>query len=160
MCQYFLNKWKTRNLTFYGKIMIIKSLILPKLTCLLQSLYLPKAIADTANRLFIKFLWNDKNEKIKRNILIGKRLKGGLEMIESLKLKWVKSLKDNYTIKVKFYLNQYGKDLLIFDMNLDSFKSLPSVRYSIPDFYKGVIEAWIEISNERINYSLKKFCRF
>jgi len=71
-----------------------------------------------------KFLWNNKTEKIKRSILIGNKQDGGIEMpdisifAKTLKMKWVKMLciDDNANWKAIpiFFLNQFGKNLLIF----------------------------------------------
>ena len=122
-----------RKLTFFGKIIVIKSVILPKVTYLLQNTFNPKEYLNTLNSLFFKFLWSNKSEKIKRKTLIGKKLNGGLDMIgihtfsKSLKVKWIKNLRDstlaNGKVIPKLYLDQFGKNLLIFDMNIDSFKS-------------------------------------
>ena len=46
--------------------------------------------------MFFNFLWNDKGDKIKRNIMINDYSKGGLKMIDiasfnrSLKATWIK----------------------------------------------------------------------
>ena len=95
-----INLWNRRKLTFYGKITIIKSTLLPKFTYLMQSTETPTSIINLLNTLFYKFLWNNKSEKIKRLTLIGDKTKGGLEMVDldiyqkTLKMKWIKSLTD------------------------------------------------------------------
>ena len=50
--------------------------------------------------MFYNFLWNDKDNKIKRNIIINDYSEGGLKMIDidsfnrSLKAKWIKKYLD------------------------------------------------------------------
>ena len=126
----------------YGKILVIKSILLPKITYLLQNLSPTKQILSDLNSLFFKFLWNKKKDKIKRTITTGHKQDGGLNMIDiklfykSMTLKWVKYLKseDNANWKVipNFFLNQYGKHLLIFNMNIDSLKSLHPPKIKLP----------------------------
>lgn len=88
-----------RNLTFYGKITVIKSVLLPKITYLLQSISVPKESLNELNRIFFRFLWNNKSEKIKRKTLIGPKLEGGLDMVDiyiftkTIRVKWIKHLK-------------------------------------------------------------------
>ena len=100
---------------------------------------------------------NNKAEKNKRSILIGNKHDGGIEMpdisifAKTLNMKWVKMLciDDNANWKAipNFFLNQFGKKLLIFKMNIDSIKSLPKVKWKIPAFYEEIISNFIEINN-------------
>ena len=54
-----------RNLTQYGNITIIKSLLLTKITHVLLSLPTPNLETFTElESMFNKFLWNQKNSKI------------------------------------------------------------------------------------------------
>lgn len=104
--------------------------------------------------MFFKFLWSSKKEKVKRTTLIGNKLQGGLEITDletyskALILKWIKNLVDNQTqanwkVIPNFFLSQFGQNYLIFDMQLDSYRSLPNTRYNIPAFYKHLIESYI-----------------
>ena len=172
-CQKLLNTWSCRKLTFYGKITIIKTLFLPKIAYLTQSISTPKSVIDKLNTMMFKFLWSNKSEKIKRNTLIGPKHQGGLDMpdlltyVKTLRLKWVKSLTDksvaNWKVLPNFWLKQYGSNFLIFNMNLDGTKSLPKVSYPLPQFYKEIVEAFIELNkckgtNLKINsfYDVRK----
>ena len=97
-CKTIIDNWSKRTLTFYGKIQIIKSLLIPKFTYLFHSHIVPKDILNKINSMIYDFLWSGKREKIKRSTLIGNKLKGGLEMIDldsyirTIKLKWIKAL--------------------------------------------------------------------
>ena len=85
------------NLTPYGKITIIKSLLISKVTHDLLSL--PSLSLTTFNLLedmFKKFLWNNKIPKFRKDIIENLTNLGGLKMVNlrtfdmSLKLSWIK----------------------------------------------------------------------
>ena len=66
-----LNTWYNRELTYIGEITVIKTLALPILVQIFTVLpnppqYIFKEIQD----ILFKFLWDGKNDKIKRNVLI------------------------------------------------------------------------------------------
>ena len=154
-CQNHINKLKQRHLTFFGKIKLIKLNLLPMFTYLFQSIYVPDYVLNSINKQFFDFLWGEKREKIKRNTLIGDIREGGMKMIDiklfvkSIKVSWVKRLMltdddSNWQEITKFYLNQYGKKLLIFYMNFDSIKFLPKIKHKLPPFYSDILKVWIE----------------
>ena len=140
----------------FGKITVIKSLLLPKLAFSIQTLHIPTNIIKQIKSMIFSFLWGN-NEKIKRNTLIGNKLEGGLDVPDieiyekSLKLKWIKSLgcdeHANWKVIPKFFLNQYGKNLLILKMNLDSIKSLPPIKYPLSQFYNDILAYYVEFNN-------------
>ena len=62
--------WCWRDLTFIGKITVIKSLALPILIQILTVLpNPPDNILNDILKTFYKFLWNGKRDKVKREIL-------------------------------------------------------------------------------------------
>ena len=79
-CKTLINEFSKRNLTIFGKVTVIKSLLLPKLAYFVQYIFTPKQRLNEINSMLFKFLWNKKPEKIKRSILIGKKLEGGIDM--------------------------------------------------------------------------------
>lgn len=155
-CQTLINAWNKRNLTMNGRILVIKSILIPKFTYLLQNLEPTKQILNDINTMFYKFLWKGKNDKIKRATVIGPKLQGGLDMIDihvyykSLTLKWINHLKTvnnaNWKVIPYFFLNQYGNNLLIFNMKLDSIKSLSTVKTKLSCFYTSLINNWIDFN--------------
>ena len=96
-----LNSWHYRDLTYLGKITVIKSLALP---IIIQSLTVlpnpPVHIFVELQRLLFGFLWNKKPDKIKRNVIINPYEKGGLKMPHipsfcfALKMTWIHKLLD------------------------------------------------------------------
>jgi hypothetical protein len=95
--------WGKRNLTIMGKILIIKTLILPKFTFLASSCVVAKMYIKEIESCFYRFIWKGKPNKIKRLTLIGDYEKGWLNMVDinsyfkSLKVSWVKRLLSSKT---------------------------------------------------------------
>ena len=80
-CINSINNWNKRNLTFFGKITVIKTLLLSRFTYLFQTCFTPKDIISMINKIFYGFLWSNKREKITRKITICSKENGGLDMI-------------------------------------------------------------------------------
>lgn len=62
-CIKLIETWRKRYLTMYGKIVVIKSILLPKFTYPFQSCVVPKYVINKINSIFFKFLWNGKSER-------------------------------------------------------------------------------------------------
>ena len=149
MCTKLLKNWQKRNLTFFGKITVIKTLIMPKFVYLVQSLVVPPYVIKTIDSLIYSFLWSGKKEKIKRLTLIGNKLKGGIEMCDtnsffiSLKINWIKKLTDNqqanWKVIPEYFLKEFGNNFLIFYMNTDTLKDVPNIQ-NIKPFYKDILK--------------------
>ena len=74
-----INQWSKRNISPIGKIIIIKSLLLSKLTHLFLSLPRPDASwIKRLETLFFKFIWGGKNDKIARKTMQLDLERGGL----------------------------------------------------------------------------------
>ena len=67
-CINSINNWNKRNLTFFSKITVIKTLLLSRFTYLFQTCFTPKDIISRINKIFYGFLWSNKREKIRRKI--------------------------------------------------------------------------------------------
>ena len=52
-----VNIWSSRGLSVYGRVKVIKSLIIPKFVYILSLLPAPKKIVQELNRILFKFLW-------------------------------------------------------------------------------------------------------
>ena len=93
-----LNTWKSRKLSMKGKVLIIKSLILPQITYLLSVCYCPDRILKQFETIILRFFWENKTPKIKKDTLIATYDKGGLKLPEifavntAAKVKWIKNL--------------------------------------------------------------------
>ena len=81
--QKLLSCWSKRMLTPYGKITVIKSLPLSKITHLI--LALPTASTVIVNQLqmmFFNFVWNNARDRIQRKVIIQDYDMGGLRMVD------------------------------------------------------------------------------
>ena len=146
-----LNIWKSRTLSWKGKITILKSLIVPQLIHLLGTVYVPNSILETIDKLFLDFLWSGKPPRIKKSTIISGYGAGGLKMPDiysihaSQKIMWVKRLTDNNDRKWK----KLEQLLLGIDINLFSFK-LPENMYkqsAQTQYHRQLLQCWFDIKN-------------
>ena len=147
-----LNGWSSRDLSLYGKINIVKSLALSKLTFIAAILAIPDDFIKSVNKQIVEFIWSQKNPKIKKTTMIGEKKGGGLGMPDfdiinkSLKAAWAKRLSAPEWTMWKSLPLEYLRDVggeLIFYCNF-SLKTLPHLS-GLPLFYKDVLNAWQRI---------------
>ena len=146
--------WGKRNLTILGKIMIIKALVIPIFTFVASACVVPDKYRKEIESKCFKFIWDGKPDKVKRNTMIGNFEMGGLNMIDigsyfaSLRASWVSRFvsgeMDNWKLIPYKYFRQFGKNWLIFSMNIEYKKMKDYLRY-IPDFYKEILQTWIKM---------------
>ena len=92
-----LQSWRERSLTLFGKITIIKSLILPIISFSALHTVTPQCALKSINTLIYRFLWGSR-DKIKRTTTIGTIEQGGLGMVDvesyfhAIKASWIKRL--------------------------------------------------------------------
>ena len=126
--------WKRRKLSLFGKCTIINALALSKMTYVASILELPdpKYIKDI-NKLIFKFLWN-KQDRIKRNTLIGDIKDGGIGIVDmesklrALKATWIPRLVTSNHI-LKRYVGSFCKPL-----NIDIDYLIKTSETSIDDY--------------------------
>ena len=94
-----LLQWSKRNLTPYGKNIVIKTLAMSKINHLLLALPNPSQnILKNLQTLFFNFAWNGSRDRVKRKITIKDYSQGGLRFIDicsfnqALKLTWIRRL--------------------------------------------------------------------
>ena len=76
-----INIWSSRGLSIYGKVTIIKSLIIPKFVFISWLLTVLKEIVKELNQMIFKFLWKG-TDKVTRLSTINEYENGGLKMID------------------------------------------------------------------------------
>ena len=100
--QDWVSRWSRRYLTLYGKVTVIKTLLVSQFVYLIIPLLTPPK--ETLNKIqadLYKFIWGGKPDKIKREVTNNYKEHGGLNMIEfkefftSLKVKLVGILISN-----------------------------------------------------------------
>ena len=94
-----IETWSKRHLSVIGKITVVKSIILPVMAHLFVSLPNPdSSFLKSLEQLLFKFIWNNKNDRVSRNLLVQHYGDGGLMMthlssfVSSLKVKWIRRL--------------------------------------------------------------------
>ena len=96
-----LNLWQTRDLTLFGKSVLAKTLGASQLIYTASLMTVPDAVTRAAQSLLFSFLWKNKNDKIKRNVVCQPLENGGLNfvnfeiMVKSLRLAWIARLISN-----------------------------------------------------------------
>ena len=152
--------WQSRNLTPYGKITIIKSLLMSKFTHMVLSLPSPSSeLFKELDLLFANYIWSGKPAKFRKEILEAEIKNGGLKLHNisrfdsALKLGWLKRfLRSNskWTIFPKEFELEgvfcYGSDFIerIEGLNTNAFwqdvlSSLKILRKSNIFYDKSVI---------------------
>ena len=100
-----LRIWKHRKLSWIGQIMIVKTRIVPQITHLLSTIYIPDYFLQELDGLLYGFLWNDKIARVKKETVTAQISEGGLKMINiysfhiAQKAMWVKRLVIDSTSK-------------------------------------------------------------
>ena len=139
-----LDIWRSRDLTLFGKTMIIKALGVSSLIYSASNINVPNDTAGNVKRRLFSFLWKNKRDKIKREGLYQDYDDGGLRMtdietmIKALRLAWIPRLLQNGQSNWKFapdhFLNTYGglRFLLTCNYQKKDFENLPL-------FYKDIL---------------------
>ena len=71
-----LDLWKARNLTLFGKALIIKSLGLSQIVYAASNVNVPTEIKHTIKSKLFKFFWNKKRTKLREKVCIKITIKG------------------------------------------------------------------------------------
>ena len=134
-------------------------MIIPQFTFICSITVTNNTYFDILERDIYSFIWEGRRDKVKRNTIINKYEKGGLNMLDiksyfkMLKIKWVLRLKEatteNWTVLPKLFLNKFGSNFLIFNMNLgkQNIKTLKEIN-EIPAFYLEILNCWLDLTNK------------
>jgi hypothetical protein len=148
-----LNIWRRRDLTIFGKILLIKSFALS------QILYIT-SVLPTSNKFLIEleeiiynFLWNGKQHKVKKCVIIQRYEHGGQnmisihDMIKVQKITWLQKYLKN---KPSYWKNTMEGIMKIhkLDIFLQSNFSVPK---RISEFYRSVLQSWKDIQYEKVH---------
>ena len=75
-----LNVWSSRDISIYGRVNIVKTLAISKLTFICSVLDAPKGFTDEVNNIIFDYTWKYKNSKLKKTTIIENKKEGGLNM--------------------------------------------------------------------------------
>ena len=93
-----INKWSKRKMTVLGRITVVKSLLLSKITHLFSTI----PIGDNVNCIkelettLYKYIWDNKPDRVSRKLITQDYVNGGLKMtnindfIKALKISWIR----------------------------------------------------------------------
>jgi len=146
--------WSTRYLTALGRNVVLKSLILPKLTHLFTSLPNPEnKFVEELQKLCFKYIWNEKPDKVKREKMIQSYSSGGIKVLniknhmKALKLTWLRRCMTKNTKWQIFFLNSVKSEIHWSELGISKMNSFKQ-KISNP-FWKQVIEAWCELLKQK-----------
>ena len=145
--------WRERLLKIVGKIQIIRSLVLSKITHVLTSLPQPsEEVIKSLNAKLHRFIWNGKIDRVKRSVLAKPVALGGLnaidlcDQVKALKVTWVrKALTSNHawTALLKDVLPVHKSS--IWEKGSASLKKMAVNTKNV--FWKEVILAYADVVN-------------
>ena len=150
-----LNMWKQRNLTIFGKILIIKTFALSQILYVATVLHVPEQIVKEIESLSYQFLWNGSQHKVKKNVVIQDYQFGGCKMVdlaEMLKVQKIKWIKKYFVEKENYW--QFTMRELIGKTNVNVFlNSNFKIPENISPFYTDVLKYWKEVKFEQSDTS-------
>ncbi|HBI39496.1 MAG TPA: hypothetical protein DDY16_00910, partial [Tenacibaculum sp.] len=161
-----LNNWRYRYLTPYGKITVIKSLALSKITHL--SIVLPhfsaKLIKDLECLLF-GFIWDNKPDKVKRTTSVLPQKMGGLGMVSlehfwrALRISWLRRLSVSGSFWTKILeKNLAAINIVLSDLNHLGNNRLQAISRSLSNpFWKSLFICTAQLVNNLPFYAPHKF---
>ena len=137
-----INRWSKQTLTPFGKNTIIKTLIISKLNHLFLAIPGPdeNMIRQLTSKIY-SFIWDDKPDRVKRDLISQDYCWGGLKMInlkafiQGLKLTWVRRLFHSESNWVKLYKYSEKNDFT-------ELAYLGPVKASKNKFWKEVFDSW------------------
>ena len=147
--------WSWRGLSLFGKVTIIKSLLLPKVLYVSSIFPSPLGFIKAFQTIIYNFLWKGP-DKIARTAVINDFEFGGLKVtdlttsIMSLRISWIgRFLSDNFypwKAYLLYLLKPFGGKLFLHcDFNIDDYNNI------FPIFYKEMLQWW---SNFRSRFDL------
>ena len=142
-----LHLWTMRNLSLYGKITVLKSLVVSKVMYLCHVLVALSSFIAGVKDNIIKFLWKGV-PKVKYNTLIINKFEGGIglpdvdSMIKAKRIlqikKYIVENQSLWTIIPHCYFKCYGIQAI--GVNLDK-----NVTNNLPKFYKMCFLDWCDL---------------
>ena len=147
-----LSMWKQRDLTIYGKILILKTFALSQLLYASLVLPMPKKILNEAQAIMYNYLWNGPTYKVKKDVVTQGFEKGGCkmidlqEMIDVQKLKWIKKILND-----KEYTWKYTAADILGIKHLDIYiRSNPEPPKNTSQFYADILAIWRKIRDNKL----------
>ena len=143
---------ETKKLILEGRIMIIKTLILPQVTHLFSMTFTLQNFLVQLDKLIFTFLWRDKPPRIKRVTIIASIEDGGLKMIDILafhqaqKFVCMKNLilEGEKVLSLLLTITGVQKTVLKHKLPLEYLN-----QFSCDPFHKQLLECWFSIKSRQ-----------
>ena len=160
-----LNLWLSRDLTLYGKslILLAKALGVSQLIYIASMLSVPETLIKSVQTQLFSFLWNSKKDKIKRLVMYQPLANGGINfinfatMVKSLRLAWISRIlsdtDDLWKAIPNYFLSEYGGLSFLLRCNYN----LASINNSLPIFYRELLQYFKELKSVTQIFSCGEF---
>jgi hypothetical protein len=148
-----LSVWRKRDLTVYGKAVVVKVIALSQMYYNISVIETPDFVVKEIETVIYDFLWKGKRDKIKRACIINDHVNGGIKFpdikskLNSLSASWVRRNCNSEFARWKLipisYLEYFGRNLLIFKMNFSKDVLFPFFDDNmLPKFYEQIVKNW------------------
>ena len=148
-----LNIWQIRDLSLYGRSMLAKTVSVSQLIYAASMLTVPEVVIQKTQAELFAFLWKNKKDKIKRQVIFQSLSDGGLNfmnfrtMVKSLRLSWIGRLLDGTNASWKtipnYFFNKYGGLSFILKCNYDT----KFFERNLPLFYRELLQYFQQLSS-------------
>ena len=152
-----LGTWRSRQLSVFGRCLIVKSLGISQIVHSAAVLDIHKDYIVKIQSSIFKFIWKEKQDKIKREVLYQDYERGGLRvthvetLCKALRLAWIQRfLKsdswelENWKVIPCSFFKKYGGLYFLLHCNFDA-KFLKSTE--MPSFYKQILSFFLELKS-------------
>ena len=158
-----LNRWKKRQLTPFGKITVIKTLVISKLTYLFLNIPDPSKefLQQTETELY-RFLWDGKPSRIKKSIVCQPYESGGLKMVSvysclsTLKISWLRRIRFDPDSQLATFLFDLFPDMKMLSSFGGEFVNKVRDRIDNP-FWKDVLNHYRKLCCKCVPVNPKEF---
>jgi len=151
-----INIWNQRNLSIYGKSIIAKTFILSQFMYHISVLpVLRFDIGTVVNDILFKFLWNNKPDKIRRDVMCSDYSSGGIKYpnmtmyITASKIAWIKRiLSDSNMLNIAKYFFPHLKDIkhVLLKCNLKKDDLRLYVKYTELSIIYEMFYCWCDVN--------------
>ena len=145
-----ISQWKKRNITVLGRITIVKSLLLSKLTFLILNLPdPPEDFVKQVSRMMYNFIWKGV-DRVSRNQMIQDYENGGLRIIYALKVTWIRRVLNAGNTDWAYIFIKSSNINHILDIEGGSVDILTLLDSESPNkFWYNVFTAWSTVIKSR-----------
>ena len=155
-----LKIWETRDLTYQGRILLIKSLGISVAGYEIQMKGIPSKFIKPLKEVLFSFLWKKKQPLVNKESVCLSKLEGGLDMldvesyIKTKQIKWIHTIIESepqeWNIMAKHWLQQWDSkaDDVFFITKSSDLRSFSNIK-RIPQFYREALQAWADLQKWR-----------